>query len=94
MRKGETMKKEEIAHIVTEATMDIYEALAPQLIQLIEETKNNTELTDGEKSDEILLHMVGYVKSCTNQIIIESLTKILGDDEHEHSCQCGHNHTH
>ena len=88
------MNREEITQIVTSATIEVYEELAPQLIQLIDETKKNSSLTDGEKSDEILLHMIGYVKSCTNQIIIDALTKILGDEEQEHTCECGHHHHH
>ena len=58
--------------------MDMYEELTPELIRLINETKNNNSLTEAQKQDEILLHMVGYVKSCTNEIIIEVLSEILG----------------
>ena len=49
-----------------------------QLIRLIEETKHNDTLTEAQKQDEISLHMLGYVKSCTNEIIIEVLAEILG----------------
>ena len=31
-----------------------------------------------QKQDEISLHMMGFVKSCTNEIIIEVLGEILG----------------
>ena len=42
------------------------------------------ELTQGQKQDEISLHMMGYVKSCTNEIIIQVLSEILGlEDEDE-----------
>ncbi len=61
--------------------MEIYEELTPQLIQLINETKNNGSLTEAQKQDEISLHMMGYVKSCTNEIIIEVLAEILGLSE-------------
>ena len=51
---------------------------------LIQDTKKNTELTEGQKQDEISLHMMGYVKSCTNEIIIQVLSEILGlEDEDE-----------
>ena len=64
--------------MVTDKTVDIYEELTPQLIQMIEHTHHNSELTEAQKQDEISLHMVGYVKSCTNEIIIEVLSEILG----------------
>ena len=38
-------------------------------------------LTESQKQDEISLHMMGYVKSCTNEIIIEVLAEILGLEE-------------
>ena len=37
-------------------------------------------LTEAQKQDEISLHMLGYVKSCTNEIIIDVLAEILGLD--------------
>ena len=95
------MTKQELARLVTQTTVETYEELASQLVVLIEETKNNDKLSDMEKSDEIMLNMMGYVKSCTNQIIIEVLTNILGlEDEEEDSCHshceddcsCGHSH--
>lgn len=75
------VKKEELRKLVTETTVEIYEELTPQLIQLINETKNNDSLTEAQKQDEISLHMMGYVKSCTNEIIIEVLAEILGLSE-------------
>jgi len=65
---------------VTEATVETYEELTPQLIQLIDQTKHNENLTGAQKQDEISLHMLGYVKSCTNEIIIDVLAEILGLD--------------
>lgn len=70
--------KEELAKMVTETTVEMYEELTPQLIQLIDQTKHNDALTEAQKQDEIALHMMGYVKSCTNEIIIEVLAEILG----------------
>lgn len=70
----------ELSKLVTDTTIETYEELTPQLIQLIDETKHNTELTEAQKQDEISLHMMGYVKSCTNEIIIEVLAQILGID--------------
>ncbi|EOS68513.1 hypothetical protein C818_03318 [Lachnospiraceae bacterium MD308] len=70
--------KMELRKLVSDTTVDMYEELTPELIRLINETKNNTSLTEAQKQDEILLHMVGYVKSCTNEIIIEVLSEILG----------------
>ena len=55
-----------------------YEELTPHLVQLINETNSNPELTESQKQDEISLHMMGFVKSCTNEIIIEVLGEILG----------------
>ena len=64
--------------MVTQTTVEMYEELTPQLIRLIEETKHNDTLTEAQKQDEISLHMLGYVKSCTNEIIVEVLAEILG----------------
>ena len=52
--------------------------MTPHLVQLINETNRNPELTEAQKQDEISLHMMGFVKSCTNEIIIEVLGEILG----------------
>lgn len=71
-------KKEDLRKMVTQLTVETYEELTPQLIRLIEETKRNDTLTEAQKQDEISLHMLGYVKSCTNEIIIEALAEILG----------------
>mgnify|MGYP000573881464 CR=1 FL=1 len=77
-------KKEDLRKLVTDTTVEIYEELTPQLVKLIQDTKKNTELTEGQKQDEISLHMMGYVKSCTNEIIIQVLSEILGlEDEDE-----------
>lgn len=71
-------KKEDLRKMVTQTTVEMYEELTPHLIRLIEETKHNGALTETQKQDEISLHMLGYVKSCTNEIIIEVLAEILG----------------
>ena len=60
--------KEELRNMVSQTTIETYEELTPQLIQL----------TEAQKQDEISLHMMGYIKSCTNEIIIEVLAEILG----------------
>ena len=70
--------KKELAKLVTDTTVEMYEELTPQLIQLIDQTKHNEALTEAQKQDEITLHMMGYVKSCTNEIIIDVLAEILG----------------
>ena len=75
------VKKEDLRKLVTDTTVEIYEELTPQLVKLIQDTKKNTELTEGQKQDEISLHMMGYIKSCTNEIIIEVLAEILGIQE-------------
>ena len=67
--------------MVTQKTLDIYEDLTPQLIQLIDPTKHDDSLSEAQKQDEISLHMMGYIKSCTNEIIIEVLAEILGIQE-------------
>lgn len=82
--------KEELRKLVTETTLETYEELTPQLIYLLNETKKNPDLTEGQKTDEILLDMIGYVKSCTNEIIIEVLAKILDVEEPGHT----HEHEH
>lgn len=70
--------KKELRKLVSDTTVEVYEELTPELIRLIKETKSSGSLTEAQKQDEILLHMVGYVKSCTNEIIIEVLSEILG----------------
>ena len=75
-------KKEDLRKLVTQTTVEMYEELTPQLIQLIDQTKHDDTLTEAQKQDEISLHMLGYVKSCTKEIIIEVLAEILGlEDE-------------
>lgn len=71
-------KKEELRNLVTQTTLETYEELTLHLVQLINETNRNPELTEAQKQDEISLHMMGFVKSCTNEIIIEVLGEILG----------------
>lgn len=73
--------KEELRKLVTQTTVETYEELTPQLVRLIEQTKHDNSLSDTQKQDELTLHMLGYVKSCTNEIIIDVLTEILGLDE-------------
>jgi len=77
------VNKADLRKMVTQTTVEMYEELTPQLVQLINETKNDPNLTEAQKQDEISLHMMGYVKSCTNEIIIEVLAEILGLEEQE-----------
>ena len=70
--------KEELRNMVSQTTIETYEELTPQLIQLIDQTKHDESLTEAQKQDEISLHMMGYIKSCTNEIIIEVLAEIFG----------------
>ena len=70
--------KDDLRKMVTQTTIETYEELTPQLVQLIHETEHNEELTEEQKQNEISLHMMGYVKSCTNEMIIEVLAEILG----------------
>lgn len=72
--------KEELNKLVSQQTIETYEELAPQLIQMIDMTNKRTDLTDKQKEDEISLHMMAYVKSCTNEILVEVLAEILGLD--------------
>lgn len=69
--------RDELRKLVTEATVDIYEELTPQLITRIQAIKENTELTWEQQQDELLLEMMGYVKSCTNEIMIDVLAQVL-----------------
>lgn len=77
------VNKTDLRKMVTQTTVEMYEELTPQLVQLINETKNDPNLTEAQKQDEISLHMMGYVKSCTNEIIIEVLAEILGLEDQE-----------
>ena len=70
--------KEALRKLVTDTTIEIYEDLTPQLIQMIDQTKHDENLTEAQKQDEISLHLLGYVKSCTNEIIVDVLAEILG----------------
>ena len=70
--------KEALSKLVSNTTVEMYEELTPQLIMLIDQTKHNEKLTEAQKQDEILLHMMGYIKSCTNEIIVEVQAEILG----------------
>lgn len=69
--------REELRKLVSETTIEIYEEMTPQLIKLIDETKHDESLTEAQKQDEISLHLMGYTKACTNEIIIEVLGEIL-----------------
>lgn len=69
--------REELRKMVSETTIEIYEDMTPQLIQLIDQTKHDNSLTEAQKQDEISLHMMGYTKVCTNEVIIEVLAQIL-----------------
>jgi hypothetical protein len=73
--------KKDLRKMVTQTTIETYEEMTPQLIRLIEETKRDESLSEPQKQDEISLHMLGYVKSCTNEIIVEVLAEILGLDD-------------
>ena len=77
------VNKADLRKMVTQTTIEMYEELTPQLVQLINETKNDPNLTEAQKQDEISLHMMGYIKSCTNEIIIEVLAEILGLEDQE-----------
>lgn len=70
--------KAELRKMVSEITIEMYEEMTPQLIKLIDETKKDPTLTEAQKQDEISLHMMGYTKACTNEILIEVLGEILG----------------
>ena len=72
------VNKSELRKMVTQTTVEMYEELTPQLIQLIDQTKKDPDLTEAQKQDEISLHMMGYIKSCTNEIMIEVFAEILG----------------
>ena len=74
-------KKDDLRKLVTQTTIETYEELTPQLARLIEQTKQDHSLSEAQKQDEISLHMLGYVKSCTNEIIVEVLAEILGLDD-------------
>ncbi|MDY3917740.1 MAG: hypothetical protein SOZ59_01915 [Candidatus Limivivens sp.] len=97
--------KEELRHLVTETTLETYEELSYQLVRMLDQVKHNEKLSEYEKNDEVMLNIMGYIKSCTNEIIIEVLGEILGlnekhshehhqNQEHGHVCENEHNQEH
>lgn len=70
--------RKELANLVTETTLEVYEDLTPQLIERLEQVKHSKELSEAQKNDEVMLDMMGFVKSCTNEIIIDVLAQIFG----------------
>ena len=74
-------KKDDLRKLVTQTTIETYEELTPQLVRLIAQTKQDHSLSEAQNQDEISLHMLGYVKACTNEIIVEVLAEILGLDD-------------
>ena len=83
------VSKEELRKMVSQTTVETYEELTPQLIRLIQETNSKAGLTESQRQDEISLHMMGYVKSCTNEILIEVLAEILGLEEEKRPVHIG-----
>ncbi|WP_343208964.1 hypothetical protein [Anaerolentibacter hominis] len=69
--------KEELRKLVTATTIDVYEDLAPQAMQMLKETSNNKNLTAEQLQAEQLLNIMAYIKSCTNDIIVEVLAEVL-----------------
>ena len=45
--------KEDLRKMVTQTTIETYEELTPQLVQLIHETEHNEELTEEQKQNEM-----------------------------------------
>lgn len=70
--------RKELADLVTETTLGVYEDLTPQLIERLEQIKHSQDLSESQKNDEVMLDMMGFVKSCTNEIIIDVLARIFG----------------
>ena len=62
-------KKEELRNLVTQTTLETYEELTPHLVQLINETNRNPELTEAQKQDEISLHMMGFVNPAPMKLL-------------------------
>lgn len=77
------VNKKQLRELVSQTTIETYEELTPQLVRLIQETHKKEDMTEAQKQDEISLHMMGYIKSCTNEIIIEVLAEILGLEDEE-----------
>ncbi len=71
------MTQSEIRELVSTASNEVYEDMIPELIMRIDQTKHRKDLTDGEKSDEITVDTIGFLKSCTNEVLIAVLTKLL-----------------
>ena len=70
-------KKEELRDLVTQTTMETYEELTPHLVQLINETNSNPELTESQKQDEISLHMMGFESPVPMRLSLKCLEKSL-----------------
>ena len=49
-------KKEELRNLVTQTTLETYEELTPHLVQLINETNRNPELTEAQKQDDLITY--------------------------------------
>lgn len=77
------MTKSKLRRLVSDTTVDVYEALAPQLGKSLADIQSRTDLTEEQKSDEVLLDIMGYIKSCTNEILIQVLSEILDLQEED-----------
>ncbi|QNM06090.1 hypothetical protein [Qiania dongpingensis] len=85
--------REELRRLVTGVTLETYEELAPQLVMMLDQLKKREDLSQDQMNDEILLNMMGYIKSCTNEIMIQVLGEILelpAEERHDHD----HDHMH
>ncbi|MDO5425071.1 MAG: hypothetical protein Q4F41_15210 [Eubacteriales bacterium] len=69
--------KEELRTLVTNTTLETYEELSYQLIKMLDQVKHDEKLSEYQKNDEVMLNIMGYIKSCTNEIIIEVLSEVL-----------------
>ena len=77
------MTKTSLRRLVSDTTVETYESLAPALGRQIEQIQLRSDLTEAQKSDELLLSFMGYIKSCTNEILIQVLSEILELEEEE-----------
>ena len=69
--------KETLRKLVTDTTVETYEDLSHQLIKMLDKVYHDPKLSDAQKNDEVTLNVIAYIKSCTNEILIDVLAEMF-----------------
>lgn len=69
--------KEALRKLVTDTTVETYEDLSHQLIKMLDKVYHDSKLSDAQKNDEVTLNVIAYIKSCTNEILIDVLAEMF-----------------